>query len=159
MGKQPVQGQKKTKDAIAKAASQKKAGAKVHLLLVRNGPREKSKKKPIMLFSSIKPPTTDLSLVSPNSESISPPLLSSKNTKLLDLLLESSLENVSRMDQSDQLKTTADKLCSLQCKLLRRLHPLLPKPNRLLRRENPKRNDVVSHIHINSLTKQSKQFF
>jgi small subunit ribosomal protein S25e len=28
MGKQPVQGQKKSKDAIAKAASQKKAGAK-----------------------------------------------------------------------------------------------------------------------------------
>jgi len=31
MGKQPVQGQKKSKDAIAKAASQKKAGAKVHI--------------------------------------------------------------------------------------------------------------------------------
>ena len=143
MGKQPVQGQKKTKDAIAKAASQKKAGAKVHLLLVRNGPREKSKKKPIMLSSSIKPPTTDLSLVSPNSESISPPLLSSKNTKLLDLLLESSLENVSRMDQSERLRIIAGKLCSLQCKLLKRLLQWLLRLSRLPRRVNLKRNDVI----------------
>jgi hypothetical protein len=29
MGKQPVQGQKKSKDAMAKAANQKKGGAKV----------------------------------------------------------------------------------------------------------------------------------
>ena len=151
MGKQPVQGQKKSKDAIAKAASQKKAGAKVHLPLVRNGPREKSKKKPITLSSLIKPPTTDLSLVSPNSENTFPPPLSSKNTKLLDLSPESSLENVSRTDQSEPLKATADKPCSLQCKLLRRLHPSLPKPNRLPRRESPKRNDVVSHIDIYSL--------
>jgi hypothetical protein len=82
MGKQPVQGQKKTKDAIAKAASQKKAGAKVNQFTFRNGLREKLKKKLIMLYSSIKPPTTGLSLVSPNSANTSQPLLLSKNIKL-----------------------------------------------------------------------------
>ena len=81
MGKQPVQGQKKSKDAIAKAASQKKAGAKVILLTFRNGPREKSKKKPITPYSSIKLPTTDSSPVSPNSANTSQPQPLSKNTK------------------------------------------------------------------------------
>ena len=156
MGKQPVQGQKKSKDAISKAASQKKAGAKVHIPLVRNGPREKSKKKLITPSSSIKPPTTDLSLVSPNSENTSPLLLSSKNTKSLAQSPEPSLENVSRMDQSDQLKATADKPCSLPFKLLRRLPQLLPKLKRLPRKESPKRNDAVSHIDIYSLSNQKK---
>ncbi len=43
MGKQPVQGQKKSKDAVLKAATQKKkaGGAKVLYHLCRNGPRVK----------------------------------------------------------------------------------------------------------------------
>lgn len=155
MGKQPVQGQKKTKDAIAKAASQKKAGAKVHLLLVRNGPREKSKKKLITLSSSIKPPTTDSSPVFPNLENTFPLQLLSKNTKLSVQSPEYYLENVSKTVQLDQLKTTVDKLCLLQSKLLRRLLPLLPKPNRLPRRENPKRNDAICHLNNNSFTPKS----
>jgi len=82
MGKQPVQGQKKSKDAIAKAASQKKAGAKVNLLTLRNGPREKSKKKLITPYSLIKLLMTDLSLVSLNLANTSQPQHLSKNTKL-----------------------------------------------------------------------------
>jgi hypothetical protein len=151
MGKQPVQGQKKSKDAIAKAASQKKAGAKVHIPLVRNGPREKSKKKLITPSSLIKPHTTDLSLVSPNSENTSQPPPSSKNTKSLAQSPEPFLENVSRTDQLDQLKATADKPCSLPSKLLRRLLPSLRKPKRLPKKESPKRNDAVSHIDLSIL--------
>jgi hypothetical protein len=45
MAKAPA-GTKKTKDAITKAASQKKAGVKVFLYLMnRNGLREKQKKR------------------------------------------------------------------------------------------------------------------
>lgn len=54
MGKQPTLGQKKGKDAIAKAATQKQGGAKVIIILIRNGPKEKSKKKLTMPYSSIK---------------------------------------------------------------------------------------------------------
>ena len=45
MGKQPVAGQKKSKDSIAKAAAQSKGPAKVVFNLCRNGIREKQKKK------------------------------------------------------------------------------------------------------------------
>lgn len=41
MGKQPVQGQKKSKDSIAKAAAQSKGPAKVIINSYRNGTREK----------------------------------------------------------------------------------------------------------------------
>ena len=116
MGKQPVQGQKKTKDAISKAASQKKAGAKVHLPKSRNGLKEKSKKKLITQSSSIKPTMTGSLQESPNSANTSPLQLLSKNTKSWAQSPESSLENVSKTDQSNQLKTTADKLCSHLCK-------------------------------------------
>ena len=51
-------GQKKSKDQIAKAASQKKGGAKVPALIFRNGPREKQKKNASTPSSSIEPPTT-----------------------------------------------------------------------------------------------------
>ena len=56
MGKQPATGQKKTKDAIAKAAAQqkKKSGAKVIYPLCRNGPKEKFTKNLIMLSSLIR---------------------------------------------------------------------------------------------------------
>lgn len=76
--------EKKSKDSIAKAATQKKAGAKVIHLLSRNGPREKSKKKPTTPSSSIRPPTIESLQVSPSSESTSPPLSSSRNTKSSD---------------------------------------------------------------------------
>jgi hypothetical protein len=81
MGKQPVQGQKKSKDAIAKAASQKKAGAKVNLLKFRNGLREKLKKKLITPYSLIKLPMTGISLASLNSANTSQLQHLSKNTK------------------------------------------------------------------------------
>jgi len=151
MGKQPVQGQKKSKDAIAKAASQKKAGAKVYLPLSRNGPREKSKKKLITPYSLIKPLMTDLSQVSPNLENTSPPQVLSKNTKSWAQSPEPSLENVSKTDQSEQLKPTADKPCSLPYRLLKRLPLLLPKPNRSPRKESLKRNDAICHLNIDSL--------
>ena len=151
MGKQPVQGQKKSKDAISKAASQKKAGAKVYLPSSRNGPREKSKKKPITQYSSIRPPTTDSSQVSPNSANTSPPQPSSKNTKSWAQSPESSLENVSKTDLSDQSKATADKPCSLPCKLLRRPPPSSPKPNRPPRKESLRRNDAICHLNTHSL--------
>lgn len=76
--------EKKSKDSIAKAATQKKGGAKVIHVLSRNGPREKSKKKPTTPSSSIRPPTIDSLQVFPSSASTSPPLFSSRNTKLSD---------------------------------------------------------------------------
>lgn len=61
MGKQPVAGQKKSKDSIAKAATQKKGGHKViKFNYLRNGRKEKLKKKSIMLYSSIKLHMTEL---------------------------------------------------------------------------------------------------
>jgi len=45
-----VQGQKKSKDSIAKAASQSKGPAKVHLILYRNGIKVKLKKRLIMQY-------------------------------------------------------------------------------------------------------------
>ncbi len=56
MAKQPA-GQKKSKESIAKAATQKKGGAKVLFRLRRNGLRGKLKRKPIMQSSWIRPPT------------------------------------------------------------------------------------------------------
>lgn len=100
MGKQPVQGQKKSKDSIAKAATQKKAGAKVAHLLFRNGPREKSKKKPTTPSSSIRPPTIESLQVSPSSASTSPSLPSSRNTKSSAQSPELSSGDASRMAPS-----------------------------------------------------------
>jgi hypothetical protein len=158
MGKQPVQGQKKSKDAIAKAASQKKAGAKVYLPLSRNGPREKSKKKLITPYSLIKPPMTDISQVSPNLENTSPPQFLSKNTKSWAQSPESSLENVSKTDQSKQLKATADKPCSLLCKLLRRLPLSSFRPNKPPKKESLKRNDAICHLDTYSLQPNNTLF-
>lgn len=66
MGKQPAAGQKKSKESIAKAATQKKGGAKVILGWFRNGPREKSKKKLTMQSFLIEQLMIDSSQVSPN---------------------------------------------------------------------------------------------
>ena len=53
MAKQPTTGQKKTKEQIAKAASQKKSARKVIAFLQpRNGPRARSKRNPTMQSSS-----------------------------------------------------------------------------------------------------------
>jgi hypothetical protein len=112
-----AKGEKKDKASIAKAATQKKGATKVTNFLSRNGTREKLKKNQTTQSSLIKPPTIDLSPVSPNSESISQHLLSSKNTKLSDQLPALFLRNALRTDPSDQLKITADKLST----------PLLPK--------------------------------
>lgn len=91
MGKQPTTGQKKSKDQIAKAASQKKGTVKVYrLIIIRNGQREKLKKKLIMLSSLIKPHTNVLFKVFPKSENTSQSHKSSKNIKLSDQLLELS---------------------------------------------------------------------
>ena len=71
MAKAAQGGGKKSKADISKAANQKKKVAtKVYLLPSRNGPREKSKKNPIMLSSSIRPPTIKSSQPFPNSEDI-----------------------------------------------------------------------------------------
>jgi hypothetical protein len=108
-----AKGEKKDKASIAKAATQKKGATKVTPILCRNGTREKLKKNQTMQSSLIKQPTTDLSLVFPNSESISQHLLSSKNTKLSAQLPALFLRNALRMDLSDQLKITADKQFTL----------------------------------------------
>lgn len=91
MGKQPTTGQKKSKDQIIKAASQKKGTVKVHhLVILRNGQKEKLKKKLIMLSSLIKPLTNVLFKVFPKLENTSQSHKSSKNIKLSDQLLELS---------------------------------------------------------------------
>ena len=82
MGKQPEKGQKKSKDSIAKAASQSKGPAKVVFNLCRNAIREKSRKRLIMQYFSIEPHTIDLLQASPNSANTSPSQESSKNSKL-----------------------------------------------------------------------------
>jgi len=66
MAKAPA-GTKKSKDAIAKAATQKKGAAKVNYPLCRNGLREKLKKKLTTLFSLTEPTMTESLLVSPSS--------------------------------------------------------------------------------------------
>jgi len=114
MGKQPVQGQKKSKDSIAKAASQAKGPAKVIDISCRNGTREKSRKRLITQSSSTEPLTIDLLLVSPNSESTSLFQESSKNIKSLDQSPDNYLEHASKMDQSDQSKDTASKPFTVQ---------------------------------------------
>ena len=63
---------KKTKADISKAATQKKkAGAKVSFFLCRNGPREKSRKSPITLFSWTCQPMIKFLLLSPRLVSTS----------------------------------------------------------------------------------------
>lgn len=74
---------KKTKDAIAKAASQSKGITKVNIHQNRNGPREKLKRKPTMLSFWIALLMIRSSPVSPRLENTFPPHLSSKNSKLL----------------------------------------------------------------------------
>ena len=83
MGKQPTTGQKKSKDQIAKAASQKKGAHKViHTNIFRNGQREKLKKKLITLSSSTRQLTNVLSKESLKSESTFQSLKSLKSIKL-----------------------------------------------------------------------------
>jgi len=81
---------KKTKDAISKAASQSKGIAKVNIHRNRNGPREKLKKKLIMLSFWIALHMIRSLPVSPKPENTFPPHLSSKNSKLLAPSLECS---------------------------------------------------------------------
>ena len=66
MAKAPA-GTKKSKDASAKAATQKTGATKVNYPLRRNGQREKLKKKLTTLFSLTKPTMTESLLVSPSS--------------------------------------------------------------------------------------------
>ncbi len=80
MAKQPA-GQKKSKESIAKAATQKKGGAKVILVVCRNGPRVKSKRKLTTQSFLTKQPMIDLSQVSPSWASTSQHPPSLKSTK------------------------------------------------------------------------------
>lgn len=82
MGKQPTTGQKKSKDSIAKAATQKKAGVKVVGALCRNGPRERPRRKQSMMSSSIRQVTNASSLLYRDLASIFPPLQSLRSSKL-----------------------------------------------------------------------------
>lgn len=136
-------GTKKSKDAIAKAATQKKGGAKVTSLLRRNGPREKSKKKLTMQSSSIELPTIRSSQVSPSSASTSPHQPSLKSSKLLAPLPAPCSARVSRPALSEPLSPTADKPSTLPSSLppLKRLSLLRLRmlPRRI---RHPRRNDV-----------------
>lgn len=144
MGKQPTTGQKKSKDAISKAASQTKGTAKVPQCLFRNGTRVKLKKKLIMPSSSIKLPMINTLQVSPNLESTSPLQFSSKNTKLSAQSQEPCLKSVSRMDLLSPLRITADKLSTpQQYKPLRRQSSLKLRILQLRRIKPQRRNDVA----------------
>lgn len=122
MGKQPAAGQKKSKESIAKAATQKKGGAKVFLVLLRNGPRAKLKKRLIMQSSLIGQPTTGSSTASPNLANTSPLPHSFKSSKLSAPSPGYYSTNASRMDQSKQSSSTASKPSTLllQWQYLRR---------------------------------------
>ena len=100
---------KKTNDAISKAASQSKGIAKVNIHRNRNGPREKLKKKLIMLSFWIALHMIRSLPVSPKPENTFPPHLSSKNSKLLDPSQGPSSKNVCRTDPLDQLRLTANR--------------------------------------------------
>ena len=143
MGKQPVQGQKKSKDAIAKAATQKKKVAtKVNPPSLRNGPRAKSKKKLITLFSSTRPLTIKSSTASPSWAGTFRFPTWSTSTKSWVPSPGPSSGNVSRTALSSQSKNTASRPSSLPWPSLK--SPLLPLPmqSKLARRE--RRNDPVS---------------
>ena len=142
MGKQPAAGQKKSKDSIAKAATQKKGGAKVVIVSFRNGLRVKLKRRLIMQSFLIGLPTIESSAVFPNSASTSPPPLLLKSSKLLDPSLGYYSTNASRMDQSKQSNSTASKLSTLllQSQYLKRQlqwrQRMLPLRRRKFRRRN-----------------------
>jgi hypothetical protein len=150
MGKQPVAAQKKSKDSISKAAQQAKGGAKVIHRLFRNGLREKSKKKPTMPSSSIRPPTTASSPPSPNSESTSAPLASSKNSRLSAPSPAFFSARLLKPAPSDQLTLTANRpsspLSPRPCPLQLWLRPRRLEPRR---RRPPRRNDVLCDVDSN----------
>ena len=136
-------GTKKSKDAIAKAATQKKGGAKVTSILHRNGLREKLKKKLTMQSSSIELLTIRSSQASPSSESTSLHQPSLKSSKLLAPSPAPCSAKVSRLAPSEPSSPTAGKPSTPQSSLplLKRLSLLrlrtLPR-----RTKHPRRNDV-----------------
>ena len=132
-------GTKKSKDAIAKAATQKKGATKVYTPPFRNGPREKSKKKPTMQSSSTGPPTTDSSPVSPNSASTSPLPPLSKNTKLLAPSPVSSSANASKTAPSAPSSPIASKPFSPPSQSLFPRRQLLLRLRKQPRRRRPPR--------------------
>lgn len=145
MGKQPVQGQKKSKDAISKAASQKKAPTKVCLSLVRNGPRAKSKKKPITQSFSTRPLMINTSPAFPRLASTSLSPILSTSLKSWAPSPELSSRNALRTVPLSQSRSIADKPCSLQSLFLRspsQQLQLLQRERKVPRRE--RRNDPVS---------------
>ena len=82
------QGTKKSKDQIAKAANQKKGGAKVFISYIRrNGPRERQKKNQSMPSSLTDPLMKGSLQVSLSSADTSPSQELSKNIKSQDPLL------------------------------------------------------------------------
>lgn len=136
-------GTKKTKEAISKAATQKTGGAKVTSILRRNGPREKSKKKPTMQSSSIELPMIRSSQVSPSSASTSRHQPSLKSSKSLAPLPAPCFAKVSRLALSERLRLTADKLFTLRSSSQPLRRPSLLRLRMLpRRRRHPRRNDV-----------------
>lgn len=136
-------GTKKSKDAIAKAATQKKGGAKVTSISHRNGLRAKSKKKLTMQSSSIELPTIRSSLVSPSSASTSLHQPSLKSSKSLAPSPAPCSAKVSRLALSEPSSPTADKPFTLLSSLpfLKRLWLLRPRKSPR-RTKHPRRNDV-----------------
>lgn len=136
-------GTKKSKDAISKAATQKKGGAKVTSRLCRNGPREKLKKKLTMQSSSIELPTIRSSQVSPSSASTFLHQPSLKNSKSLAPLPAPCFAKVSRLALSELSKLTADKLFTLLLSSQPLKRSSLLRLRTLPRRKrHPRRNDV-----------------
>ena len=114
MGKQPVAGQKKSKDSISKAAAQSKGPAKVTIIRYRNGTRAKLRKRLITQYSSTGPPTIDSLQASPNSESTSPSQESSKNSKSSAPSPDSCSSDVFRTALFVQQKATASRPSTVQ---------------------------------------------
>lgn len=136
-------GTKKSKDAIAKAATQKKGGAKVEFILRRNGPRVKSKKKLTMQSFLIEQPTIRSSQVSPSSASTSLHQPSLKSSKSLAPLPAPCFEKVPRLALSELSKLTAGKLFTLLSLLQPLKRPWLLRLRMLPRKiRHPRRNDV-----------------
>jgi hypothetical protein len=145
MGKQPTTGQKKSKDSIAKAASQSKGPAKVIINSYRNGIREKLKKRLIMQYFLIDPHMIDLLQASLNLESTSQFQELSKNSKSSDQLLDNYSDVVLRMDHYVLQKATANKPSTLQSLLLKqRLLKLnKQKPNNQKDKAKRNKNDIL----------------
>lgn len=140
MGKQPVAGNKKSKDSIAKAATQSKGPAKVIVLWYRNGTRVKSRKKLITQYFSIELHTIDLLPASPNSENTSTSQESSKNSRSSDPSREDYSNSVLRTDHCAQPKPTASKPSTPPSPSSRPKSQKLNKPKANSQKQPPRRN-------------------